>query len=276
MNRSVSRFLAYSLVLAAFVGCGPKLTDEEKAQLRLVQVRQLIANNQLNQAKLEIDSIHSLHRMQVNERRVAAHLADSIVCIESLRTIAYCDSMLVIKQAEKAELIKQFRLEKNEQYQTEGNYVNRLLRTESNAERCYLQAYVTESSDVYLKSTYCGTFKVEHTHLTLSSNEITVSSPALAYSDAANHTFSDGGLTWETLSYKNDDALALLNFISANQDQRIAVSLGGKRKYNYTLMQSEKKALGATYHFGVVMRDIAQLEQEVFKAKRRIEQIDRK
>ncbi len=273
LMRSSRHIALTSIVIALLVlgySCTPRLSDQEKATQQIEHVRQLITANQLNTAKIQLDSLHIKYRTQVAQRRIADHLADSITRIESLRTIAYCDSMLIIKQEEKKTLIKNFRLDKNEKYQTEGNYVSRLLRTESNAERCYMQAYVTESADVHFKSTYCGTFAIEHTSLSLTASETSVDSPTIPTANAANHTFTDSGLTWETLNYKNEDALALLNFISANQDTRIRVSLLGKRKYYYTLMESEKKALGLTYHFAIVMRDIAQLETEVKKAQHRI------
>ena len=36
--------------------------------------------------------------------------------------------------------------------------------------------------------------------------------------------------------------------------------------YLHDRMDSEKKALGETYHFAIVMRDIARLEKEIRKA----------
>lgn len=265
-----------SLLFVLFWVACHKLTPEEQAILRIQNVRSLIANNQLNQAKMELDSVHVLFRTEVAQRRVAQHLSDSITYIESQRTLRYCDSILILKNEEKAKLRKQFRFEKNDNYETEGSYVFYLLRTESNAERCFLQARITESSELILKSTYCGTFPIEHTHAILSNNESSVSGAEISISDAANHSFSDGGKTWEMLHYKNEDALRLLNFISENEENRIKVTLQGKRKYTYTLMQSEKKALEATYHFAVVMRDVAQLEKEIEKANFQIKRFDEK
>ncbi len=263
------------VILCLLVACN-KLTDEQKADIRINNARAYIANNQLNTAKLELDSVHILYRKEVAKRRIADHLSDSINYIESKRTLAYCDSILQIKTAERDKLRKEFRYEKDELYETVGTYVYYLLRTVANAERCYLQPYVTEDSDVYLKSTYHGSFAIEHSQIMLTSNEVSISSPVIPTSDAANHTFSDGGFVWEMLDYKNEDALSLLNFVSANEENQIKVTLLGKRKYNYSLMDSEKKALAATYHLGVVMRDIVQLEQESKKAQTRIVRFERK
>ena len=272
MNKIKITFLSFALLLAACNG----LTSEEQAIQRIQNARNLIANNQLNQARYELDSVHTLFRTEVAQRRIAQHLSDSITYIESQRTLRYCDSILILKNEEKAKLRKQFRFEQNDNYETEGSYVYYLLRTEGNSDRSFLQAHITESSEVILRSTYCGTFPIEHTYVNLSNDDSSVNSAEIVTSDAANHSFSDGGLTWEMITYKNESALNLLNFISANEAKRIKVTLHGKRKYYYTLMQSEKKALTATYHFAIVMRDVAQLEKEIKKATCIIENFETK
>ena len=163
-------------------------------------------------------------------------------------------------------LKKNFRLDKDERYQDVGNYVYKLLRTESNAERCYLQATVSEKAEITLKSTYCGAGAIKYTRVELASGEETVHSEEVPLDNVANHSFADGGLTWQMLSLKDEAALSLLNFISTHQQDRIKVSLLGGKSYVYYLMDSEKKALGETYHFAIVMRDIARLEKEIQKA----------
>lgn len=255
--------LGLGIMLAA---CGSRLTDEEKAALRISEARRLIAMNQLNNARMELDSVHVLYPRQVPMRRVAKYLADSIDYMESKRMLAYCDSMLVLKQAEAEKLKKNFRLDKDERYQDVGNYVYKLLRTESNAERCYLQATVSEKAEITLKSTYCGAGAIKYTRVELASGGETVYSEEVPLDNVANHSFTDGGLTWQMLSLKDEAALSLLNFISTHQQDRIKVSLLGGKSYVYYLMDSEKKALGETYHFAIVMRDIARLEKEIRKA----------
>lgn len=255
------QILFYALLLLHFVACTPKLTDAEKADLRLQAARQMIVDNRLNAAKSELDSVHLLYPKQVTQRRAANYLSDSIAYIESLRTLAYCDTMLIQKEQESQMLLADFRFEKNDKYEDNGHYVYKLLRTESNTERCYLQTYVTQDYKVFVKSNYCGTKKIEHSQVELLANDLSVSSGA-----GNNHTFTDGGLTWEILTLSDDAAMSLLNFISANETERIQVRLSGTSTYVYYLTESERKALGTTYHLAVVMRDIDQLQQEIRKA----------
>lgn len=251
--------------------CGSKLTDEEKAALHIAEARRLIAMNQLNNARMELDSVHVLYPRQVPMRRVAKYIEDSIDYMESKRMLAYCDSMLVLKQAEAETLKKHFRLDRDERYQDVGIYVYHLLRTESNAERCYLQATVSEKAEITLKSTYCGAGAIKYTRVELTSGEETVRSEEVPLDHVANHTFSENNLTWQILSLKDEAALSLLNFISMHQQDRIKVTLPGEKNYVYYLLDSEKNALCETYHFAVVMRDIERLKKEIRKANYTIE-----
>ena len=158
-----SKFHYILLLIVAFAACN-QLSDEEKAALHLQEARALIAQNQLNAAKNELDSVHILYPREVPMRRIAKHLSDSIVVIESKRTLAYCDSLLPQMEHVKDSLAKNFRFEHDTLYMEEGQYVNKLLRTESNAARCYLQAYITESAKVVMKSTYCGNKAINYNH----------------------------------------------------------------------------------------------------------------
>lgn len=260
------KFYYILLLIVAFAACN-QLSDEEKAALHLQEARTLIAQNQLNAAKNELDSVHILYPREVPMRRIAKHLSDSIVVIESKRTLAYCDSLLPQMEHVKDSLIKNFRFEHDTLYMEEGQYVHRLLRTESNAARCYLQAYITESAKVVMKSTYCGNKAINYNVVELTSNEISISSVP-----GDIHKFETDGMHYETLLLANDDALPLLQFMSEHMNDRIKVTLKGGNSYIYYLSESERKALGESYHFAVVMKDIVRLKEEQRKAKIRIEQ----
>ncbi len=254
----------FAMVACMFlVACGGK-SDAELAMERVAQARALVQTNQLNQAKIELDSVHTLYPKEVPARRAAKQLNDSIVYIEAQRTLAYSDSMLNVLLPQIDPLLKQFRYEKHDKYEDDGKYVHRLLRTTSNASRCYLQCYVSDQRKTILKSYYFGNRALNQEHITLTANEMNITETG------ANHAFEAGG--WhEILTLDEEHALQLLHFISAHKQERIKVTLNGKSNYIYYLQQNEKDALEQTYLLGILMRDIRQLEDNINIANKQIE-----
>ncbi len=252
--------IAICLLLVACIG----KSDAELAIERVEQARTLVHNNQLNQAKIELDSVHTLYPKEIPARRAAKQLNDSIVYIEAQRTLAYSDSMLNVLLPQVDPLLKQFRYEKNDKYEDEGKYVHRLLRTTSNTSRCYLQCYVSDQRKTILKSYYFGNRALNQERITLTANEMNIEETG------SNHAFEAEG--WhEILTLDEEAALQLLNFISANKQERIKVTLNGKSNYIYYLQQNEKDALEQTYLLGILMRDIRRLEENINIANKQIE-----
>ena len=142
------------LVLLALLGCQP--SPEQRASMLISEAQTLVDNGQWRQARIVLDSIHVTYPKQVAQRRMAKALEDSITYLEALRTLAYVDTLLppLLEQADK--LIKQFKYEKNEKYEDNGKYVHRLLATNTNTSRNFLQAYVLDNRKTVLKSYYYG------------------------------------------------------------------------------------------------------------------------
>lgn len=269
----MKKYILPLALLVLFTACKTRLTDSQKAELHIGQARHLIAENHLNAAKSELDSIHQLYPREVEMRRIAAHLSDTITCLESQRTIAYCDSLLPQKQQEKEALLKNFRFDKNETYQAEGRYTHRLLRTEQNASRSYLQVTVSEKAHLTLQSTYCGQAPVTHTYIELTANELSLSSQD---GQANLHTFQTGGQHYETLTLEDEAALPLLAYIAGHTGDRLKVTLHGQRTYAYYLTPNERNALAETYRLAIVMGDIERLQRERHIAEMRINRIKEK
>lgn len=256
--KKIFPFLILVLCLAA---CD---NDAKKAAERVALSQQLIEQNNLNQAKIELDSIHLLFPREVPARRQAKYLQDSIVYIEAQRTLAYSDSLLQPLFPQVDELMKHFRHEKQEKYEDEERYVHQLLNTGSNTTRCFLQVYVNSAFVVTMKSYYYGSRNIKHTDVEISNGtEESRESGSL-------HSFEAEG--WHEITTLPEEAsLNLLNFVSAYRQQRLKVSLYGTNgNYIYYLQENEKKALEETYILAVLMKDIHRLEQQINIANRQI------
>jgi hypothetical protein len=93
--------------------------------------------------------------------------------------------------------------------------------------------------------------------------------------EGVNHAFQAEG--WhEIMTVEGDDALELLRYISSHTQERILVSIKGDFSQTYYLQQAEKEALADTYHLGIVMRDIHQLERAIRISNLQIEKYQRR
>jgi len=260
------------LAFALLMSCNSREKQERLADIRLKNIEQLISNNSLNAAKIQIDSIHLLFPRLVNKRRIAAALEDTIVRRESSRTLAYCDSILPKKQHEADSIQKNFRFEKDKIYQETGNYIYKTQQVESNTNRIYLKAYVSENADLFLISNYCGG-KLEHTTVEVASNELFAHTDTIDTSDPNYHSFTDGGMRWEVVTFKNDAGKDVASFVAQYTTKQIKVILHGKKNYIYYLADSDKKAILETYHFWIVKKDVVGLQKEIKKAISKIDRI---
>ena len=260
------------LAFTLLISCDSRQKQEKLADIRLKHIEQLISQNSLNAAKIQIDSIHLLFPRLVNKRRIAAALEDTIVRRESSRSLAYCDSILPKKQHEADSILRNFRFEKDKIYQETGNYIYKTQQTEGNTNRIYLKAYVSENADLFLISNYCGG-KLEHTSVEVAVSDLFARTDTIDTSDPSYHSFTDGGLRWEVVTFKNDAGKDVASFIAQYTAKPIKVILHGKKNYVYYLADSDKKAILETYHFWIVKKDVVGLQKEIKKATAKIDRI---
>lgn len=273
MKKIVPFFVVILFVIAS--SCNVRDDQEKDADKRLKHIEQLIAENAYNAAKIEIDSIHSLYPRLVNKRRIAAAFQDTIARRESSRTLAYCDSILPLKQHEADSIQKNFRFEKDEKYQQYGTFVYKTQITESNSTRNYLRVVVDENADLYLISNYCGA-KIQHSSVEVSANDVYAHTDTLNTANSAYHSFENDGLHWESLTFKNDADKGVVAFIAQNSTMRLKITLFGKKAVVYYLSDADKKAISETYHLWIVKKDLAQLQTEIIKASRKIKRINKR
>lgn len=255
------------LVLSA---CKPN--PEQLATQLLSQAQTLVDNGSWRQALLILDSLHNTYPRQVEQRRLAKTLSDSITYLEAQSTLAYTDTLLppLLEQADK--LIKQFRYEKNDKYEHYGRYVHRTLATNSNTARNFIQAYVRDDRETVVKSYYYGNKEVNQQSLILQAD-----GEQQSFSGSNHHFLAENH--HEIMTLENEQALALLNFVSAHMHARVRVEGRGSQSYNnwvYYLNDTEKDALSQTYQLGWLMKDIKRIEQMQQVANKQIMRYEQK
>lgn len=243
------------LCATTLVACQP--SEEQRAAILVSDAQTLVDSGQWRQARIVLDSLHVTYPKQVGQRRLAKALEDSITYLEAQRTLAYTDTLLPPLLEQVDGLIKRFKYEKNAKYEDHGKYVHRLLSTGSNTSRNFLQAYVQDDRQTFVKSYYYGNAQMNQQSVVLSAG-----GEESVY-QGHNHHFQDGA-HHEVMTLEDESALSLLNFISAHHDARIRVEgKGDKPTHNwvYYLNEQEKEALSDTYQLGWLMKDINRLEQ---------------
>lgn len=269
----MKRNIFFQLIIFSFifVSCNSREQEEKEADKRLTSIKELIQSNKLNEAKMEIDSIHTLFPRLVNKRKIAVALNDTIILRESYRTLKYCSGILPEMKHEFEQLIKDFKLEKNEKYNEVGKYVYKSQLTEQNAGRNYLKYEVLENNEVLLVSEYSGS-KINHFAIKAEANGVS------AYSDTLKngvfHTFNDGERNYENLTFKNEADSGLTAFLSENKHAAIKITLIGSRKYTYQLSESDKVALNKAFTLSKALKLITKTENDLRIAKQRIGKIN--
>lgn len=255
--------------------------EEEQARERVKTARTMVAEGNLEGAKMQLDSVHILYRQEVEVRREAKSLQDSIRLLEAERTATYADSMLQILLPQVDPLLKKFRYDKDTRYEDNGQYVSRLLQTTSNTERCFLQAYVGDNRVTRVKSYYYG-----KSELCQQSVELCAMPAEDCYSWTGNEhhfTLSEGQSASSNdadgfhsiMTLEGDPAIELLTFINMHSSARLRVRLSGETTrgknvspYTYYLGENEKKTLVETLQLAILFHDIKQLEDMMDGAKK--------
>lgn len=271
MKKSVISIAFAALALA---GCNQ---DGKKAQERLDNARNMYERNEYFAAKSEIDSIRLLYPKEFKVIREGLTLMRQVEQKEAERNLAFCDSLLPIRQQDLEELKKGFKLEKDSAYNEIGNYVSKQQTIERNIQRCYIRSGVNEKGEMYLASVYFGAKPINHTGIKLSTKDgLFAETPAIPYDGGLNYHFKDLGNTTEVVTYQGEKCEEAVKFIFANQQERIKVEYTGGKPYILYIADADKKAIVATYELAVVLSDIDKLTKEKEKSIKKLAYLEKK
>ena len=266
--------ICIALAAVTLTGCN---NDEKKAQARLDSARNMYERNELFAAKSEIDSIRILYPKEFKVIREGLTLMRQVEQKEAERNLAFCDSLIPIRQQELEGLKKGFNLEKDSAYNEIGNYVSKQQTIERNIQRCYIRSGVNEKGEMYLASVYFGANPLNHTGIKLSTKDgLFAETPAIPYDGGLNYRFKDLGNTTEVVTYQGEKCEDVVKFIFANQKERIKVEYTGGKPYVLYIADADKKAIASTYELATVLSDIEKLTKEKEKAIKKLAYLEKK
>ena len=146
--------------LALFSGACSKKNNPAAEQYQ--KAEELYRQGDYARAKVAIDSIAKIDPRAFDEIRAGMQLMRRVDLSINERNLAYVDSLLPIRQAFQKDLLSKFKLQKDEKYQEEGNYVFKKDRNAGSVNRSCLRIQVTEDGQMQLMSVYSGATKLNH------------------------------------------------------------------------------------------------------------------
>jgi hypothetical protein len=243
----------------------------------LNKARELIQSQQYQLAKEYVDSVKIRFPKEFSKIKEGISVMRDINFAEQKRTLAFCDSMLKVRQTQLPGAQKAFTFEKNEEYESIGHYVYKTQEQDDNLGRTFLQTKVDEKGRLVLTSYYSGNHTLRHTGLRISASDGSyVESLMVPQDGALNYSFNDEGIRYEIVRFNEKAENGIINFVLQHENETINVSLTGGSPKAYHLSANDKKAMQAASNLSVILSDITRLLDEIRLAQAKMEYIYRK
>lgn len=251
--------------------------SEVKPDDYLVHAKELIKKQQYQLAKLYVDSVRIKFPKEYVKIREGLSVMREINYAEQNRTLAFCDSMLEVRQSELPAAKSNFTFEKNMDYETIGHYVYKSQVQENNLGRTFLQTKVDEKGNLVLTSYYCGNRKINHVRVHVTAPDGTYAETlTVPYDGALNYRYNDGDTRYENVCFNRKKENGVINFILLHEQQSVTVTLNGGSPKTYTLSKGDKQAMQAASNLSVILSDITKLLDEMRLAQAKLDYIYRK
>ncbi len=242
--------------------------QDEKAKKELEKARLYYEKQEFLAARQTLDSLKVKYPKAYPVLKEGLQLMREVKLAEQKRNLAYADSMLIIKSAEAESLKKDFIFEKDKTYDDTGKYIYKQQAAERGYQRSYIRSGVNEFGEMYIASVYYGGVPIKHTSLKVSSKDGEYTETAtIPYDGGTNYSFTDGGMTTETVTYLGEKGRDVALFIYNHQKEPLKASYLGGKSYSIQISDTDKKAMAATYDLATVLSDIERFKKEIKTAK---------
>ena len=262
--------LSALLALALLTGCGDG--GEKQAQLHLQKAEQALLLENFSEAKLHIDSIKVLYPKAFEARKKGIKLMQQVDLKEQTKTLAYLDSVMLVKQAQLDSIKGGFVLEKDTAYQDIGNYFYPTQTVEKSLGRSFLRGQVNELGEMSLTSIYCAGGQLHHTSVKVSVGELFAETSV----SKDSYETTDLGKTIEKSDYKIGEDGGVVGFIIANQDKNIQLHFIGDKTYRTVMDKNDRKAIVKLAELARVLSSMEEIRKQQKEASLKIQFVSRK
>ena len=262
--------LSALLALALLTGCGDG--GEKQAQLHLQKAEQALLMENFSEAKLQIDSIKMLYPKAFEARKQGIKVMQQVDLKEQTKTLAYLDSVMLVKQAQLDSIKGDFVLEKDTAYQDVGNYFYPTQTVEKSIGRSFLRGQVTELGEMSLTSIYCAGGQLHHTSVKVSVGDIFAETSI----SKDSYETTDLGKTIEKSDYKIGEDGGVVGFIIANQDKNIQLQFIGDKTYRTAMDKNDRKAIVKLADLARILSSMEEIRKQQKEASLKIQFVSRK
>jgi hypothetical protein len=267
-------FPSFCLSLTSLIlSCAAKNNAQPDDYLN--KARELIQVQQFQAAKLYVDSVRIKFPTDFAKIREGLGVIREINFAEQKRTLAFCDSMLKVRQDELPAAQKSFVFEKNAEYESIGHYVYKS-QTQTIG-RTFLQTKVDEKGHLILTSYYAGGAALNHTSIRATANDGSYAESLVVPKDGAlNYSFRDGGTRYEIVRFNQKAENGVVNFVLSNENKPITLTLMGGKTKAYRISTNDRQAMKAAADLSVILTDINRLLSEMRLSQAKMDYIFKK
>ena len=258
--------ISLALLLFLLTSCGGV---RKNAEYYIEQSKCYYAAGNDTLALTMLDSVAILFPKEIENRRIADTLRWEIQMKQCVTSIPMLDSVIEIAQYKLDSLVKFFKFYKDTLYQDIGTYEHRILTTERNTSRCYLKPSVDENGAVTITSFYYGA-RAHHNQLKVSVDSFFVETPVIPSENISDFQLDESEYK-EVIIVDSTYLNGIDEYIAANVDAKIRITLKGEKPYVYYLNQTEKDIFLTTYQFSNILSIYSKAISEKSKSIQKIE-----
>lgn len=262
--------LSAFLALAFIAGCSDG--GEKQAQLHLQKAETALSEENFSEAKLQIDSIKMLYPKAFEARKQGIKLMQQVDLKEQTKTLAYLDSVMLVKKAQLDSIKGNFVFEKDTLYQDIGNYFYPTQTVEKSLGRSFLRGQVNELGEMSLTSIYCAGGQLNHTSVKVSVGDLFAETPMAKDS----YQTTDLGRVIEKADYKLGEDGGVVGFIVANQDKNIQLQFIGDKTYRTAMPKNDRKAIVELTELARILSGMEEIRKQQKESSLKIQFVSRK
>jgi len=231
-----------------------------------------LSEENFSEAKLQIDSIKMLYPKAFEARKQGIKLMQQVDLKEQTKTLAYLDSVMLVKKAQLDSIKGNFVFEKDTLYQDIGNYFYPTQTVEKSLGRSFLRGQVNELGEMSLTSIYCAGGQLNHTSVKVSVGDLFAETPMAKDSYQA----TDLGRVIEKADYKLGEDGGVVGFIVANQDKNIQLQFIGDKTYRTAMPKNDRKAIVELTELARILSGMEEIRKQQKEANLKIQFVTRK
>lgn len=268
---------AILLLATTLHSCGND--SKNAAQNLLDEAQTLYDHGEYENSMALLDSLKAKFPDEIEIRKQGLNLLcqnqEGLIKVEMAKN----DSLISVLEEENKQLSGNFKYIKHPDM-VEGFYIHKSIADETDkTDRIAIEPRIDENDMFYIVSYLTG-HDVKHTSVKLSNKSgNSVSSAVVPYDEAQNYRYNSGGVTYEIVTFNNNQCDTLGYFAADNADSPLKVTYQGKKAYSMQLNAKHVKAIAETYRFATnknngkaAIKKRMLLESKLQLAQKQIEQ----